>query len=147
MVAFDDLNTQNHHLSELAQMLLYLFRERSMCDKAVTCSLLYRFLQDFQEHVDQVSQFYPCLLSAKEEKINNTARMFLSGAQELDRIIAAYTKAWCDNKRQQLRVAEHERFIADSEELFRMVLARIQDETEHLYPLVRMIQDNSRSAA
>jgi glutathionylspermidine synthase len=71
----------------------------------------------------------------------------MSGEQELKRIINQYTKKWCKKSRQELRVADYERFAKDTEELFQMVLSRIQDETEHLYPLVREVTGGSKTVA
>ena len=41
--------------------------------------------------------------------------------------------------RQQLKVYDHEKFKQETQELFKMVLSRIRNETELLYPLVRDI--------
>jgi len=147
MTTFDKLNEQNHKLTELSNVLLYLFQDRSMCDSETACTLFYNFMDKFNEHMGLVDHLYQGLLSDKEQKANNTARLFMSGEQELKRIIGQYTKKWCKKSRQELRVADHERFTKDTEELFQMVLSRIQDETEHLYPLVREIRGDSKTAA
>ena len=147
MANFDELNDQNHKISELSNVLLYLFQDRAMCDTETACSLFYNFLDRLNEHLGQVDQFYKGLLSDKEQKVNNTARLFMSGEQELKRIIAQYKKKWCQKSRQELKVSDHEAFRKDTQEMFDMVLSRIQDETEHLYPLVRKQQSQSRTVA
>lgn len=147
MATFDVLNKQNHKLTELSNVLLYLFQDRSMCDTETACTLFYNFMDQFNEHMGLVDHLYQGLLSDKQQKANNMARLFMSGEQELKRIIAQYTKKWCKKTRQELKVADHERFMKDTEELFEMVLSRIQDETEHLYPLVREVRGGSRTVA
>jgi hypothetical protein len=146
MANFDKLNTQNDELTELSNVLLYLFQDRAMCDTGTACTLFYNFMDKFSEHMGSVDRLYKGLLSDKEQKVNNTARSFMSGEQELRRIITQYTKKWCNKSRQELNVADHEHFTKDTEELFGMVLSRIQDETEHLYPLVREVSGDSRAA-
>jgi len=147
MATFDELNTQNHKLTELSNVLIYLFQDRAMCDTETACTLFYNFMDKFNEHMGLVDHLYQGLLSDKEQKVNNTARLFMSGEQELKRIITQYTKKWCKKNRKELRLADHDRFTKDTEELFQMVLSRIQDETEHLYPLVREVQGSSKTTA
>ena len=62
----------------------------------------------------------------------------MSGSQEIKKIISTYTKTWCPKKKTDtLAIADHGRFIKESEEMFELILERIQNETEKLYPLVR----------
>ena len=143
MATLDELNIQNHKLTESANVLVYLLQERAMCDTETACGLLYGFLKQFDEHLKLVDSLYQGLLTDKDQKVNNTAGMFMSGERELRRIINQYTDKWCRKDRQELRVADHKLFTRDTLELFGIVLSRIQDETEHLYPLVR----ETRSAA
>lgn len=147
MTSFDELNAQNHKLTELSNVLLYLFADRAMCDTETACSLFYNFMDKFHEHMGKVDHLYQGMLSDKEQKVNNTARLFMSGEQELKRIITQYRKKWCKKGRPELRVADHERFMEDTREMFDMVLSRIQDETEHLYPLIRELRGESRTVA
>jgi hypothetical protein len=51
-----------------------------------------------------------------------------------------YKKKWCDKKQGDLKVgAEHETFMTDTDEMFTMILDRVQSEVEHLYPLIRKV--------
>ena len=73
---------------------------------------------------------------------------FMSGSQEVRRIMTRYIKDWCPNmKADALAVANHERFYKDTEQMFSLVLQRIQDETEKLYPLIRKLSGNMDHAA
>lgn len=147
MLAFDELHSQNHKLIESANILKYLFQERSMCDTDTACSLLYAFIDNLNHHMGMVDSLYQALLCDKESSTNNTARMFMSGEQELKRIINQYTKKWCVKKRQQLNISNHDQFKRDTEEIFHLVFTRIQNETEHLYPLVKEIRQKKKHAA
>ena len=137
MPPFDELHMQNHKLIETSNVLMYLFKERAMCDTETACSMFYNFMDSINEHMGLVDSLYQGLLADKNTDANNTARLFMSGEQELKRIITQYTKKWCIKNRQQLKVADHEAFKKETQELFKMVLTRIQNETEHLYPMVR----------
>ena len=147
MTAFEELHSQNHKLIESSQVLMYLLKERSMCDTDTACGLLYSFIDSLNDHMSRVGGLYQSLLNDKEQSTNNTARLFISGDQELNRIIKQYTKKWCLKNHKQLRVGDHEQFKRETIELFELVLTRIQDETEHLYPLVRQINAKNKQAA
>ena len=83
---------------------------------------------------------YSDLLKSPDKKINNVARNFMSGSVEIKRILKNFTKRWCPTKKKDsLHIKEHALFMKDTEELFEIVLQRILDETEHLYPLVRSL--------
>ena len=118
-----------------------------MCDTETSCELLSGFIKNMNEHLVLVDSLYKDLLSDKSSTANNTARMFMSGEQELKRIITQYTKKWCKKNSKQLRIADHDSFKQDTQDLFEMVLSRIQYETEHLYPLVRDIRLAKQVAA
>jgi hypothetical protein len=70
----------------------------------------------------------------------------LSGSQEIKRIFAAYVKDWGDERRRELKIADHEAFVGDTNEVFGLIMDRIQRETEHLYPLVRKLEQTQPTA-
>jgi len=73
---------------------------------------------------------------------NQTANNFMSGSQEIKRIMKVYVKRWCNKSSHTLSVgAQHENFVKDTDDMFEMILNRIQDETENLYPMVRQISN------
>jgi hypothetical protein len=141
MVSIDELHQENHKLTELANVLLYLFRDRAMCDTETGCELFYTYLDKVHAHLSKVDHLYGTLLRSKDEQASETARNFMSGEQEIKRIIATYTRKWCDRKHRGLRVANHDAFLRYTEELFETILRRIQGETEKLYPLVRRLDE------
>jgi len=149
MITYDELHTQNHSITELSNVLLYLFKERSMCDTGACCELFYRYMDKVKEHIDLVdTNLYSKLLSHDDHEIQKLARNFMSGSQEIKRIMNTYTREWCPKKRgETLAIADHERFLKESEEMFELVLQRIQSETEKLYPLVRELSGDHKNVA
>ena len=141
MLTYAELNEQNHRITELSNVLSYLFQDRLICDTGSCCELFYRYVDLVKEHIELVDRdMYKELLKSPDEKINNVARNFMSGSVEIKRILKAFTKRWCPTKRKDtLHINEHARFLQDTDELFDIVLQRILDETEHLYPLVRSL--------
>ncbi|HEA26033.1 MAG TPA: hypothetical protein ENH92_02830 [Ectothiorhodospiraceae bacterium] len=139
MTTYDELNTQNHNITELSNVLSRLVVDREMCDTKICCELFYRYVEKVTEHLNLVDKSYSILLSSSDQKAAGVANQFMAGAQELKRIFTQYQKRWCapKNKSHALKVTNHEQFYKEIDELFTMVLKRIQDETEKLYPLIR----------
>jgi len=149
MITYDELHDQNHSITELSNVLLYLFKERSMCDTGICCDLFYRYMNKVKEHIDLVdTNLYSKLLAHDDHEIQKVARNFMSGSQEIKRIMQEYTREWCPKKRDEtLAIREHDRFLKESEEMFELVLQRIQSETEKLYPLVRELSGEKQQVA
>lgn len=147
MITYSALNSQNHEITELTNVLSYLLNERSMCDTDICCDLFKRYGERVQNHLDDVDHTYTPLLTCHDNDINNTARLFMSGSQEIRRIFNQYSKKWCDRRTHAPHFSDHRDFYAETEKLFDLVLNRIQDETEHLYPLIRQIKGDTERAA
>lgn len=143
MVTYEELNEQNHKITELSNVLSYLIKDRSLCDTETCCNLFYNYMDRVNEHMKKVdSNLYGDLLKHSSREINNTARNFMSGSQEIKRIMNRYVKKWCDKKNHDLSIGgKHEEFIKETDEMFEMILKRIQDETEHLYPTIRKVSN------
>lgn len=148
MITYDELHSENHNITELSNILLYLFRERSMCDTDTVCELFHRYTDKVQEHIDLVDRnLYSSLLTHEDHNIQKMARNFMSGSQEIRRIITTYKKDWCPRKKSgELSIADYDKFLQESEELFDLILERIQNETEKLYPMVRELHDEMKQA-
>lgn len=141
MITYKNLNEQNHRITELSNVLQYLLRDRSMCDTETCCNLFSNYMTLVQEHIDTVDKnMYTDLLGSPDEKVNNVAKNFMSGSVEVKKILKKFGKQWCPSKNSNdLRIKDHDEFLEAIDELFDIVLQRIQDETEHLYPLVRSL--------
>ena len=139
MSAYSDLNEEIHHITELSNILQYLFNDRSMCDTRTCCDLLNKYMKLVKDHFDFVEKnLYSDLLKDSDQKANTIANNFMSGSVEIKRIIKDFAKQWCGAKySESLRIKDHAKFLEETQTLFELILQRIQDETEHLYPMVR----------
>ncbi|QIK36999.1 hypothetical protein GWK36_02165 [Caldichromatium japonicum] len=145
MVAFEKLHAQNHKITELSNVFIYLVRERSMCDTDVACDVFFNLTNQVREHMELVDrELCSKLLLHPDQTVKNTANRFLSGSTEIKRIFNTYLKQWCSEKRRALKINDHAAFIQDTEQMFALVMDRIQRETEHLYPLIRKIEEQDR---
>ncbi len=143
MITYKELNEQNHHITELSNVLRYLLRDRSMCDTKTCCDLFGNYMTKVNEHIELVDKsMYSDLLASRDEKVNNVAKNFMSGSVEVKKILQKFNKQWCPSKNNvtgDFKIKDHEKFLDAMDELFDIVLDRVQDETEHLYPLVRSL--------
>jgi hypothetical protein len=149
MITYEELNTEIHKITELSNVLLYLFKDRSMCDTESCCELFNRYLDKVRNHIELVdTHLYERLLSQGDTETRNTVNNFMSGSQEIKRIMKDYVKTWCPRRPiDSLAIADHGQFLKDTQGMFNLVLQRIQDETEKLYPLIRKVSGDVQRAA
>ena len=148
MVAFQQLHTQNHKITEISNVFRYLIQDRSMCDTDIACDLFFKYSKQVKEHMELVDrELCSQLLSHSDQAVKNTADRFLSGSSEIKHIFADYLKDWCFERKGELRIRNHDRFVEDTNQMFDLVLDRIQRETEHLYPLIRKLEAADQQAA
>lgn len=148
MVAFAQLHAQNHKITELSNVFLYLVRERSMCDTDVACDVFFDLTNRVREHMELVDRdICGTLIAYPDQSVKNTANRFLSGSTEIKRIFTAYVKQWCSHKRHALTINDHASFLQDTEQMFALVMDRLQRETEHLYPLLRKVEGDDQQVA
>lgn len=147
MITYDELNTQSHEITELSNVLAYLLKDRGMCDTDICCELFYRYGVKIQDHLDAVDHTYTVLLNSQNERAEKIAHKFMGGSQQIKRIFSEYRKKWCERHKQRLNVADHDAFLRETDEVFNLILNRVQDEIEQLYPLIRSIKGDSQRAA
>lgn len=148
MADFKRCHEQNHKITELSNVFLYLIRERAMCDTECARTLFFEYISHVREHMEVVdAQLCGRLIQSQDRTMANTADRFLSGSMEIKRIFAAYLRDWCDERKRDLRIGDHDAFVKDTNQMFGLVLDRIQRETEHLYPLVRKLDSAQKLAA
>jgi len=145
MVSFQELHEQNHKITELTNILQHLLGDRALCDSEVTCKLFFEYVNTVKEHLAITdSGMYSKLLSSGDQQLSNVADRFMGGSREINRIFSSYLKRWCKMKNRELAIREYEVFMQDTQEMFALVLDRIQHETEHLYPAVRKLTGEAR---
>lgn len=138
MILYDQLNKQIHTITELSNVLAYLVQDRSMCDTLTCCELFHCYLDAVKAHIDKVERsIYPLILTSGDQGAINSVSNFMNGSQEVKRILKQYTRNWCHSQYKTLKIKDHKSFIKDSDKLFELMLQRLQDETEKLYPLSR----------
>ncbi|MEZ5448939.1 MAG: hypothetical protein R3E89_08030 [Thiolinea sp.] len=145
MISFDELNQQNDKITELTNVLGYLIHDRAICDTSVTCDLFFTFVDQVRKHLEtEERELYQALLVHSDGSVKNTANKFLSGSGEIKRVFSQYLKRWC--KQKELYIKDHDAFVKDTTEMFALVLRRIEDEVEHLYPTVREVYGDRMAA-
>ena len=148
MVSYENLYQQNHKITELTNILQHLLGDRLLCDSEVTANLFFDYVKAVKDHLAVTdTAMYSKLLGSGDQKLSNIADRFIGGSREINRIFSAYLKRWCKLKRKQLVIREYDEFMRDTNEMFEMVLDRIQDETEHLYPAVKRLTGDDREVA
>ena len=147
MIAFSQLHAQNHKITELSNIFLYLVQNREMCDTATACDVFFEYTAKVREHIELVDrEVCGQLLSYPDQSVKNTANRFLSGSTEIKRIFNQYLKEWCSEPQRRLQIRDHQHFLSETEQMFGLVLDRIQRETEHLYPLIRKLEERAEAA-
>ena len=147
MITYDQLHTENDRITQLSKILDRLIDNRELLDMDATCELFYQYMNSVDKHLDAVDRTYSPLLSSTDTEDNNIAKNFMSGSQEIRRIMKSYSKSWCSKQKDSIRIANHEKFINETREIFEMVLNRIIHETEILYPKIRRLSGNTKMAA
>jgi hypothetical protein len=144
MTAFSKLHAQNHKITELSNVFLYLVQSREMCDTETACDVFFEYTAKVKEHIELVDrELCGQLISYPDQSVKNTADRFLSGSTEIKRIFHRYLKDWCNESSRRLMIRNHAEFLAETEQMFALVLDRIQRETEHLYPLIRKLEEKA----
>lgn len=148
MIVFSQLHAQNHKITELSNIFLYLVHNREMCDTETACDVFFDYSTKVKEHIELVDrEICGRLISYPDQAVKNTANRFLSGSTEIKRIFNQYLKEWCSEPQRRLHIRDHEHFLSETEQMFGLVLDRIQRETEHLYPLIRKLEEHKAEAA
>jgi hypothetical protein len=138
MAQTEELHVQIHKITELSNILTNLLSDRSLCDAEVTCELFFRYVDSVKDHLKHTdSNLYTQLLDHSDAHKNKVANLFISGSKEIKRIFGAYTKKWCNLSKKELRIKKYDDFYDETVEMFELILKRLQDETEHLYPLIK----------
>ena len=143
MISYQELNTQIDKITELSNVLSVLLKDRTICDTETCCNLFYNYMDHVNNHLQVVeSTMYPSLLSNSESEAKNIASNFMGSSQGVKHVMTSYVKKWCDKKHKGLAIgAKHDEFIKDTDDMFEVILNRIQDEAENLYPMVRKISN------
>lgn len=143
VITYNELNIQNDRITELSNVLAVLLKDRTLCDSETCRKLFYNYMELVNCHLQAIdTSFYPSLLNHNSKNANATAKNFMRGSMMIKQIMSSYVKKWCDKKNQALSIGrQYDAFLKETDEMFEMILNRIQDETENLYPMVRKISN------
>lgn len=148
MITFEQLNRQNEEITELSNVLEKLLEDRFLCDSKITQELFFRYVDKVSEHLAlEDKRLFPSLLRQGDSKATMMANRFMGGSKEIKRIFSSYLTRWCEKGNRGLAVGDFAQFRVETREMFEMVLNRIQDETERLYPALREITGDAVVAA
>ena len=148
MITYDKLHQQIHNITEISNVFLYLIEDRSMCDTQITCDLFFDYVEKVRNHLEiQDLHMYNILLSSGDHDSKIAAENFMSGSKEIKRIFQGWQKKWSNKKSHSLRISNYDQFKQETQEMFHFVLKRIQDETEHLFPLVKKVSGDYQKVA
>ena len=140
MITYDELHQQIHKITEISNVFLYLIEDRMMCDTDITCDLFFDYVDRVKDHLEiQDKTIYSAILNQGDASAKETAENFMSGSKEIKRIFQKYLKKWSKQGKHQLVITNYDDFSRETRGMFELVLNRIQDEVEHLYPLVKSI--------
>jgi hypothetical protein len=144
MITFEELNRQNDKITQLSNILARLIQDRSTCDNPVVSELFFRYRDEVKQHLDlEDKHIYADLLGSDDHEVNKTVKLFMSGSAEIKKIFDRYLRSWC--KKGQMNISDHEKFVSETNEMFSLVLKRVQDEVEHLYPIIRKVESSAVS--
>ena len=148
MLTYDDVNKQNDKITELTNVLTFLLSDRALYDTQVISGLFFELVRDVEDHLKTQDKFvYRTLLASPDQKIRNMSNKFMSGGVEIKRVFTEYLKVWCGRKNKkckQLYIKDHDAFVRETEEMFELILNRIQDEQEKLFPMLRKVTGDDK---
>lgn len=145
MIPFDQLTTDNHQISELTKVLSVLIEDREICDTQIVCDLFERYIDKVMTHMDTEDKvLYSKMLSHPDQKVQSTASRFLSGSKEIKRIFKQYKQKWCAHG---LTIYNYDQFLAETHEIFQLVLDRVIKVSEELYPIARRVESETLAAS
>lgn len=148
MITFEQLHSQNHEITELSNVFLYLIKERAMCDTDTACNLFFDYVEKVRDHLELVDKhLYTKLLNSPDNAVRQKVDRFMSGSHEIKRLFKEYLNTWSRPGRHELLIRNHKRFVQETQDMMDIVLDRLQRETEHLYPLVRKVTGDNKIAA
>ena len=133
MVAIDELKKENQSILDLKSILSELIGNKDLRKNPVFCELLEQFRNSVQSHLDHEDRtVYSELLNHDDKKVNEVASHFLGNTQELKRLFSGFVKKWCGSTTS----SDHEAFMNETTEIFRLIEKRIDIENSELFPII-----------
>lgn len=138
------LHQQVNDITELNNVLRTIVPDRFLCDSNITAELFFRYTDAVKHHLTNTeSGIFSQLLTSSDDQTCTTVERFMDGSREIKLIFSRYTKKWCKNN--NLVIKDHDDFLNETIKVFDLVLRRLQDETENLYPLIQSNTNQTQS--
>ena len=145
MTTYHQIKKQHQYIKELTDILRRLITDKSFVEMETTCNLFFSYSNKVDSYFKMVeTSVYQHMLVHSEEAVKKTAYRFMAGSCGIKRLFAQYKQTWCHNKK--LRVRDHARFVQESEDIYKLILQRINDEANHLYPVIREMSEASKQS-
>ncbi len=140
MNKYHQIIQQRKEIKELTYILKLLIEDQSFVQMETTCNLFFSYSNKVDNYFKTIeTNVYKHMLVHSDQNVKRTAYRFMAGSCGIKRIFNQYKKTWCHNKK--LRVKNYSRFVQESEDIFKLIMQRINDEAIHLYPVVKEISD------
>ena len=140
MTTYTHITNQHQQIKELTYILKLLIADQSFAKMNTTCSLFFKYSTKVEEYFRTIeTSVYKHMLIHSDENVKKIAYRFMAGSCGIKRIFNQYRQKWCHNK--TLRVRNHASFAEESEDIFGLILQRINDEARHLYPVIKEISN------
>lgn len=134
MINIDELRKENQEVIHLSEVLSALIPHSQLRNNPIFCELLARFSDKVKVHLSHEDHtLYSGLLTHSDKKLRDTATLFLGNTRELKRLFTGYAKQWCHPSPD---ARDHENFVKETLDMFRIIRDRIRMEEEQLFPIL-----------
>ncbi len=145
MILYDQIKQQHKEIKELTFILKLLIEDQSFAQMETTCNLFFSYSNKVDNYFKTIeTSVYKHMLVHSDQNVKKTAYRFMAGSCGIKRIFNQYKRTWCHNKK--LRVKNYARFVQESEDIFKLIMQRINDEAIHLYPVIKEISNKKKMA-
>lgn len=132
MIPLEEFRAENTEIRDLCTILNLSIDQDSMKYNSIFCELIERFVKSVNSHLAHEDRsIYRDLLNQHTHEADHIADHFLGNTQELKRIFKAYSRGWC---RKPHNDTQHQKYIEESREMFRLVCDRIDFEEKKIFP-------------
>ncbi len=139
MYSLEELKQQNRDIADLCAVLSVLVEHGSLRNNPYVCDLVSRFREKVWMHlVFEDNTLYAELLGHGDDKVNEIASRFHDSARAVKKRFAQYVRNWCHVEAQN---TDHDRFVRESREIFRLIMDRVKYENEEMFPLLAQRTD------
>lgn len=135
MIPVEEFQKENDKIIELCEVLKILVQNEDLRSNGVVCELLDGFMSRVGKHMAHEDRsIYGDLLAQHTPEAKRLASHFLGNTQELKRICKSYKKDWCQSSQSE---SDHDQYVKDSMDIFRLVCDRIDFETNKIFPIFK----------